>query len=519
MTPNITNNKVYWKPLLFLSAIKMCIHFYSAYFTEFGLQRDEYLYLDEANHLAWGFLEVPPMIPFIAWISTGLFGNTLLAVKIFPALVGAITILLLGLFVKELGGGKWAQIIAAIGFLASPAFLGSNALFQPVSFNQFLWFVGAIIVLKILNSQQEESPPYQYWLILAVVAALGVYTKYSVLFFYFGVFVALICTSYRSLLLSKWPYITLLITVALISPNIWWQYSHDFPIVGHMAELREIQLVNVTWQSFFMSQLTFHSATALIWLPGLVYAIRHNDERYRFMAICFIAIIVIIYMGDGKGYYTIGAYTMLFALGGIFWERLSPRYSWTVIPIVVLLNLPLTPIALPILPLEKMISYSTFVQDDLNMKEPFRWEDGVVRDLRQDYADMLGWDEIPPKVAKVYNSLSEDERKHCLVWGGHYGQAGVLNYEREKYGLPECRSFNSSYVAWVPEDFHIKAQIQVEDNKIGSSPFFEQTILMDSIQNPWARDPGYIYLKRYPTQDLREPWKEIVKEAKAEAGY
>jgi len=166
-----------------------------------------------------------------------------------------------------------------------------------------------------------------------------------------------------------------------------------------------------------------------------------------------------------------------------------------------------------------MVAYSAYIKDELGMDEPFRWEDGQVRNLRQDYADMLGWEELPEKVAKIYNTLSEDEKANCLIWGGHYGHAGALNFYREAYDLPVCHSFNASYVAWVPEDFNIKVQIQVEDGKMEPSPFFKETILVDSIENPLARDPGYIYVKRYPLFDLQDAWKEIVREERKAAGY
>ena len=514
-----SSSKVYWIPLFVLAGIKLCIHFASSYLTEFGLQRDEYLYINEAEHLAWGYMEVPPMISVIGWISKGLFGSTLFAVKFPPALIGALTIILIGTFVNELGGKKWAQIIGATAFLISPAFLGSNDLFQPVSFNQFCWFLSILVVIKIINAWDRGNNNIRLWVVLGIVVGLSILTKYSVVFFYAGLFAALLLTTYRDLLKTKYPYLALVIALVIISPNLWWQYSLDFPIVRHMEDLRATQLVNITWQSFFGGQLQSYLFSGLVWIPGLIYGISHKDQRYRLISLTYIITVALLFAGSGKGYYAFGAYTMLFALGGIFWEQKLDARSWLIPIIVVLLNVPALPLAIPILPVDKMIDYTAYVQDEVGLKEPFRWEDGIVRPLRQDYADMLGWDELPGKVAKIYNSLSEDEKKHCLIWGGSYGHAGTLNFYREKYDLPECHSFNASYVAWVPEDFHIKAQIQVEDAPLDPSPFFEQTILLDSIEHPYARDPGYIYLKRYPTQDLREAWKEIVREARAEAGY
>jgi len=514
-----SSQKVYWKSLFFLAGIKLFIHFAANYFTEFGLQRDEYLYLNESEHLAWGYMEVPPMISFIGWISKGIFGQTLLAVKLPTALLGASTVLLLGIFIRDLGGKKWAQIIGATAFVFSPAFLGSNHLFQPVSFNQFFWFLSALLVVKIVNKSKQNQNSFQIWILLGIIAGLGFLTKYSIVFFYAGLVGAVLLTPYRALLKTKHPYIALLIAVLISSPNLWWQYSHDFPIVRHMEDLRATQLVNVTWQSFLSSQLQSHLFSAIVWIPGLIFGLGTSDKRYRLLSFSFIFLVALIFLGSGKGYYTFGAFTLLFGLGGIMWERVLKNKAWIIPPLIALLNIPIFPMALPILPTDEMVSYSSYLQNSFGLIEPFRWEDGQVRGIRQDYADMLGWEEIPVKVAEIYNSLSEDEKEHCLIWGGHYGHAGVLNFRRGRYNLPECHSFNASYVAWVPGDFHIKAQIQVEDSKMGPSPFFEETVLMDSIENPLARDPGYIYLNRYPKMDLRENWKKLVEEERKAAGY
>ncbi|MEE9372211.1 MAG: hypothetical protein V3V00_04085 [Saprospiraceae bacterium] len=122
-------------------------------------------------------------------------------------------------------------------------------------------------------------------------------------------------------------------------------------------------------------------------------------------------------------------------------------------------------------------------------------------------------------MARLYHSLSDEEKKHCVIWGGHYGHAGALNFYRKKYKLPVCYSYNASFVAWVPEEMDIRIQIQVEDYYLGPSPYWENTILMDSIEHPLARDPGYIYLKTQPKMDMKPIWKNLVKEEKNAAGY
>lgn len=514
-------NKVYWLPLLVLTGVKFCLHMYANLFTDFGLHRDEYLYAAEGEHLQWGYMEVPPMIALLAKTANVMFGNTMWGLRVFPALIGAISILLVGMTIKELGGRRHAQVIGGFGFLMSLAFLGSNNLFQPVSFNQFVWFLIAYIIIRIVKYYNKYNDhDTRYWVALGVVVGLGILTKYSVIFFVLALIGALIISKYRRFALTRYPYIAIAIALVIASPNIWWQISFDFPVMRHMAELSETQLVNVSFIGFIVDQLLSHFAVLLIWLPGLIFVLFHPRYKdYRFIGITYLLLLGILIALKGKGYYAYGAYPMLFVFGGLAWEHWLKNRSFVIIPIVLLLNIALVPLVVPILSVDSTRDYSVFIKDNVGLESAFRWEDGKVRDMRQDYADMLGWDELPEKVARIYHSLTPDQQSKCILWGGHYGHAGALNFYRHKYDLPPAYSFNSSFVNWVPNEVDIEIQIQVEDSKMGPSGFYHSSILVDSISHPFARDPGYIYLNSEPTQDLRPIWKQLVLEEKKEAGF
>ena len=159
-----------------LAFFKLLIHLFTN--TNYGLHRDEFLYLAEGQHLAWGYMEVPPMIAFLAKI-VSFFGDSVFAVRFLPALVGSLMVALIGLLVKDLGGKRWAITFACLAFIVSPAFLRTNFLFQPVSFNQFFWFLSAFWVIRLIKF---ENP--KYWYYLGITAGFGFLTKYSIVFFF-----------------------------------------------------------------------------------------------------------------------------------------------------------------------------------------------------------------------------------------------------------------------------------------------------------------------------------------------
>ena len=507
-------NKFYWIPVSIIAAIKLLIHLVINTTSEFGLHRDEYLYLAESDHLAWGFMEVPPMIPFLGWMIKSTIGVSEVSVRLLPALIGVASIYLIALMVREMGGKKIAQITAATGFLISPIFLGSNNLFQPVSFNQFWWLAIIFMAVKIINDPQRKN----YYL-LGMCVGLAVLTKYSVAFLVISLLISLMISRHRQLLINKNLITSIVIALIISLLNIIWQLKYDMPVVRHMSELAGSQLVNMSIMDFTVPQFLFQFGTSLLWLSGLIYVFFNSDmNKYRFLGWTYIIVFIMVLSLDGKSYYIYGIYSTLYALGGLAWEKWLKRWSYLSLGLIGILNLLIIPYALPILQPETNVKYMAYMKEKAGVDAPLRWEDGNYYTIRQDYADMLGWQELPEKVAKIYHGLSEDEKSKTMIYGGSYGHAGVLNLWREKYDLPVAMSLSSSFVAWADEDYSFDRQIFIDDRKQSESNFFNNITLMDSIEHPLARDPGYIYYRTDPKVNVMEAWKEIVIQQKKEAG-
>ena len=514
---DIKNDRLLKKPLISLhqliiglAILKLLIHLLTN--TNYGFHRDEFLYLDQGNHLAWGFMEVPPMIAVLAKI-TQIFGESLFVVRLLPALIGAFSVYLLGVLVKQLGGRAWAIVFTALAFIIAPAFLRSNSLFQPVSFNQFFWLLSAYWIIQLIRN---ESP--KYWWALGLTAGFGFLTKYSIVFYLIALIGGVILSKHRVWLLRKDAYIALGIAALIALPNLLWQYQHNFPVMVHMEELRETQLVNVDPVGFFADQLFFFLGGTVIWMAGLL-ALFFNKvfKEYRLLGWGSLIAILIIFLLGGKSYYTIGAYSILLVFGGLAIEQYIRKSLWKwVLGIFLLLNiLPFLPFSLPLLPNVQMEKYCRFMIDEFGFDGPMRWEDGQIYALPQDYADMNGWEEMVANLSKAYHQLSPEEKEECLLIGGGYGHAGAINYYREKYDLPEACSFNSSYLIWLPNEVDFEMILHLDDNINEESEWFSDFIYVDSLENSYARDPGYIYIRKSPRTDVSQVWNKLVKEEKA----
>jgi len=497
--------------LLFFALFKLGLHLFAN--TRYGFHRDEYLYLAQGKHLAWGYIEVPPFIGWLAGLAW-LGGAELWLVRLFPTLVGVVTVLLIGWTVRRLGGPVWAQALAMMGPLIAPALLRAHMLFQPVAFNQLWWLVAAVLVVQLIRTQQAA-----YWYGLGAAAGLGMLTKYSIAFWLFGLIGGLALSPQRKRwLFSPHPYLAVWVALFLWLPNLWWQVQHRWPVLAHMEELRRTQLVNVEAAGFLVGQALMLFAASLIALPGLWYLLFSRPARpYRPLGIAFLIMLAVLTALSGKVYYSLGGYLILFVFGGLALNQWlpSPRWKGLFAAALVAFSLVVLPYALPVLPLNKMVDYGAFMRKHFGLSGPLVWEDGRLYDLPQDYADMCGWEEMAEKVGRLYQSLPEAVQDSCSIFGGSYGHAGALNYYGAEWGIPKAQSFNGSFVLWLPQRVNFTCQIIVEDRKYDSpQPYFQYESLVDSVRHPFARDPGYIYLRRHPRVNVDSAWHSLVVQAR-----
>lgn len=454
-----------YKWLALLASAKLLIHFFTN--GEYGFHRDEFLYIALGEHLAWGFVEIPPSIAIVANISRNLLGDSLFAIRFFPAVVGAAGLVLTALIARELGGGKFAQVLAGLVFLMSPAYLGSNTLFQPVSFNQFYWTLSVYILLRWINHEKPHS-----WIYLGVVMGLAMLNKYTILLFAFGIFVGLLLSSnHRKAFQSKWLYLGVLTGFLIWLPNLIWQFVNDFPELTHLQELNDNQLANVSIVGFLFSQLLMQGLNCWIVLLGLGYLLMPPEMKsYRILVWIFLSVIGILLLVNGKDYYSLGAYPMLMAAGALAIERFTQGNHWrkwlrpVVVIWVLVCNLPTLPYAIPVLPVEQAKVYMNYMADNYGLEDPLRWEDGERKDLTQDYSDMHGWEELVELVAYVYEQIPENERAETAIYAGNYGQAGAINWFGKQYNLPKAHSQNSSYRVWWDATLKPKNLIVVDDS-------------------------------------------------------
>jgi Dolichyl-phosphate-mannose-protein mannosyltransferase len=476
------------KSILFLFILLKFILQYSLINPEYELQRDEYLHLDQANHLAWGYLSVPPVTSWISFVIKFL-GNSVFWVKFFPALFGALTIFTVWKIVEELKGNLYAQILAATGVLLS-VLLRLNTLFQPNSLEVLLWTLVYFSLIKYINSEKVK------WLYIgAVFLGIGFLNKYNIIFSLLGAIPALLLTNQRKIFLQKHLYFAALLTLIIVLPNVLWQYHNNFPVIHHMKELSERQLVNVSRLDFLKSQVLFFLGSVFVIIAGFYALLMYQPfEKFRFFLWMYIFTIALFLFFKAKDYYAIGVYPVYIAFGAVFlsvwFEKIKSGKILKIVfmMIIFLFFIPIYNVAFP----NKSPEYILSHQEKYRKFGMLRWEDGKDHQIPQDFADMLGWKELAKKVDREYTTLSKSGR--TLVLCDNYGQAGAINYYSKK-GI-KAVSFNADYINWFDLNKPYINLIRVKDSPDNelekTSPFFKISKVLDSVANPFAREKGTV---------------------------
>ena len=479
--------------LYFLALIKFILPFVLQSHV-YEPHRDEFLYLAEGRHMAWGFMEVPPFLSVFAWL-TNLFGGSMFWIKFWPSLFGAFTFIITGKLILSLGGKSFALFLGFLDFIFG-AYLRVHYLFQPNFLEIFFW---TLIAYSLIRYVQTEKNNWLY--VFGLGVGLGMMSKYSVAFFIVSILLGLLVTQQRKIFSNKHFYYASLIAFIIFMPNLTWQYLHHFPVVYHMKELQETQLQYISPVGFLVDQLIMNIPCVFVWLAGLCsVSFSRNAKQYRFIGWAYTFVIALLLIGHGKNYYSLGVYPVLLAFGAYQLEQLTAkrfrvlRYAFIIVPLFFAYYF--VPIALPLFEPAKLATF--YKNRHLEKSGLLKWEDLKNHPLPQDFADMLSWEEMTKKMAAAYNTLDSNEKKNTILFCDNYGQAGAVNYYGPKYNLPQAFSDNASFLYWMPDSLKFENLVLLTDDENEMQhPFiknFTSAILKDSITNFYARENGSLIL-------------------------
>ncbi len=452
----------------------------------YGYFRDEFDYIACGNHLAWGYVDQPPLIPFLARVCRAVLGDSLRSIRFVPALASSLLVVQTALIAREFGGRRFALLLSAITVLIAPQYLSNGGLLTTNCLEPNLWMGCAYFA--ILAVKRNDS---RYWLWFGVIAGLGLEEKYTIALFGFGIVVGLLLTEHRRLLLDKWLWFGGFAAFLIFLPNLLWNIHYHWPFLQLMHNIRAEgrDVVLGLGQYFIQQTILVHPLTAPIWIAGLTALLFSSRLKpYRLLGWTYIVCYAVLFGLHGKNYYLAPAYPMLLAAGAVVIDYAfhRPSTTWLKPAIVIILlasGARLAPVTVPMFSPDHFIAY----MNTLPFKLPVM-EHGLERaPLPQWYADQFGWQEIVDETALAWNQLPLGDRPDCAIFAQDYGQAGAVDFLGRRYGLPPALSGHQTYFLWGPRGYSGKCMVIIGDRRQRLEQLFDSVQYVGtSADNPYA---------------------------------
>ncbi len=489
-------------------ALKLGLHVVTALITPYGLQRDEFLYLAMGAHLHLWAMDFPPAMAILSQLMRATIGVGLVSMRIVPGLASTALVVFAVLFARELRGRTFAQALAALTIIASPAFLRSGMLFQPVVFDQLAWTVMLYTLCRLARTGDRR-----WWIALGVAAGVGLLIKFSIAIIGAGVLVAILALPERRWLATPWPYAAAALAFAIGSPSIAGQVHTGWTALLYEHELATQQLVHVTVLGFFESQAQMLGLGAALAIAGLWAYWR--ERPLRVIPVSCLAALGIVLAFHGKSYYLLPVYPALVGAGAAWLEGVSESWArataWrrpvpraTALVLVIGYGMVSLPYGLPVLSPAAMVRYAAGGPTGgvtTNTDQRLR--------LPQDYADMLHWRQRAAAVARVYDSLPPDERAQAVIGADNYGEAGAIDYYGRALGLPNAICGCGSYWFFGPGSKPGAVLITIGTRAADLRQFYGTVTpagrLIDTLAVPEEQDVP-LFVSTQPVMTLQALW-------------
>ena len=482
--------------------------------TRYGYFRDALYYLACSEHLAFGYVDQPPLIAVLGWIARHTLGTSLPALLFWPALAGALRIVLTALFARELGAGRFGSVLAAALAATPGVWWVIDHQFAMNGLEPLFWGGLAYVTLRLINTANPKL-----WLAFGVIAGLGLLNKYSIVIFAAALLAGLLLTRERKILFTPWIVLGGAVAILIFLPNLIWNIQNHWPFLELMRNIRATGKDVVLSPGMYLMQqvLMMNPVSFPFWFGGLLfYFFSRAAKSYRNFGWTFVITILLFMITHGKDYYSAPAYLILLAAGGVATERLitaRPKLGTVLRPAcfiwLVLGVAPLLPLVLPVLPIETFLRY----QSHLPFEVPKTERSFVGETLPQYYADEFPWPGLVASVAHVYHSLTPEEQQRTAIFGSNYGQAAAIDFFGPQYGLPKAISGHQNYFLWGPRQYTGDIVILLGADEREAREQFESVQIAATLHNPYAYryENRPILLCRGLKFNLQADWAKVKK--------
>lgn len=442
-----------------LSFVLVLYHILTSAFSGYGYFIDEFYYIACSKHLAFGYVDHPPLSIFILAVSRWVLGNSLAAIRLFPALAIGTTAFLAGIIARRLGGSCIAMMIAALAVVVMPVYLLMGSFYSMNAFEPLIWTTILYLVIRLV---QEDNA--RYWLAIGLLMGIGLETKHTMVLYGVALIAGMLVTGTRRYVWNRWFLWGMVSCVLLLLPNLIWQYLHGYPSLEFYRNAMVNKNIPTPPLNVLLAQVMFSNPFALpLWIAGLGYIFFAPDgSRYRFLAWTYILLLgVMLVSGSSRPDRIAAMYVFLFAAGAVTVDKLrnpSARRAAVKLTMTLLIigGTVFFPVFTPLLPPPVLKNYLSTLGLSFDIEIGKRNEA-----LPQWLADRLGWRELAADVGEVYHALSAGEQQNAVIISTNYGEAGALELYGSEFSLPPVFATHNSYHSWGPPADSVKTFIAV----------------------------------------------------------
>ena len=465
--------------------------------TRYGFQRDEPYFLDCARHLQASYVDQPGLAPLLARVSLALFDVSLPGLRLWPALAAWAIVVVAGLTARELGGGRRAQLLAAVATATMPALWAITHVANTTPYLVLAWAGLALIVARIGRTGDSR-----WWLAGGLVAGLGVADNHLMGFFAVALVVGALLSGGRRWVFNRWFVAGAAIAVVFAVPDVWWQAQHEWATITMTRQLNQENggLLNIP--AFAIGQLFLVTlALVWVWVAGLRQLWRSERPLWRALAWAYGLLFVLFAVTTGaKTYYLTGAYVYLLAAGAVAvdgWLYARARRLRIVALATTLTTAVFALLLLPVLP-------------------PAVVDSGHRMDAT--LAETIGWPQLVDSVRTVWSSLPPTQRADAVIFTENYSEAGAINELGRGMGLPTAVSGHNTVWWWGPGNPNATTVVLVvpgsnPDYAAHLSRFFTSMREAATLSNPYGvhniESGGHVYVCTGPRRPWAQLWPEL----------
>ncbi len=480
----------------------------------YGYFRDELYFIACARHLAWGYVDQPPLVAVVAWLAQP-FGENLIALRL-PVLLAAGLCVYTGVRIaRELGGGRFAQVLTGITIGLTPAYLALGNILTTTSFEPLSWTLVAWCTIRLVRGARGTM-----WIALAAAATFGLYGKYSMALLLLALAIGLILTAQRRMLATSWLAIASAATLLALAPNLWWQAAHGWPFFAVLAgDAAHRHAFNNGWQleslnllgnarAFALEQFLYTDPFASpVWIAGLIAPFawpRLRDLRY--LSVAYAVLFAAAVLLEAKGYYIIGIYAVLISIGAVAIERAAAWLRAVLLAAIGVVGVATAPLSIPLLPIHTFIAYSGVLG--------LTGRDGAPAHLIEPlFAEQFGWDRLARDVASLYFTLPPGQRAQTAIYADTYADAGAIDLFGPPLGLPAAIGTQNNYYLWGTRGYSGNPMIAIGASRIDLlRQYYRACTLVRTSDEPlkWVVEgPAPIYLCTGPIVPLQQIWPHL----------